>query len=374
VKRWLAILCGVLAASSCGRKPPPLKLAVITPLTGSNAAEGVGYDRAVRLAVEDAAKAGLPGREVVVVTFDDQALPDPAVEAARAVAADPDFFAVIGPMNSAPAMAAGRVLAFKGVVMLTTAGSSEVTLQQEEGGWSEQRVIFQMTPSSSRQGDWDAEYATRKLGMNRFAVLHDGGVYGRNLSGYFSQGFTSRGGQVVFNGAGGPDAASRANAVTIVAALQPQGVFFGGMPDETGAFMREARAAGYRGVFMAGGGARRPRLFDSAGEAARGAYMSLPGLVIDRIPSGVEFVERYRKRWGEAPRMMDHYAYDAARIALWAMHRTKGDRRAAADAIRSEPHETFMGTMRFDGKGLSIKSFVSMTLADPDTRSFPPAD
>ncbi len=368
------LACAVLTAFACGKKAPPLKLAVFTPLTGPSAAEGVGYDRAVRLAVEDAARTGLAGRAVEVVTFDDGADPVKAVEAARVVAADPDVFAVIGPMNSGPALAAGRVLAFKGVAMLTSAGSSEVTSQQEEGGWSEERVIFQMTPSSARQGDWDAEYATRKLGMRRFAVLHDGGAYGRDLSGHFKEGFARRGGDVVFDGPGGPDAAARATAVTIVTALQPEGVFFGGMPDETGAFMREARAAGYRGVFMAGGGARRPRLFDSAGEAARGAYMSLPGLVLERLPSGADFIERYRKRWNEEPRMMDHYAYDAARIAMWAMRQTKGDRRAAPDAIRAAPHETFMGTLHFDGKGRSVKSFVSMTRADPDTRSFPPAD
>ncbi|MDX6768567.1 MAG: branched-chain amino acid ABC transporter substrate-binding protein [Elusimicrobiota bacterium] len=374
MRRTACLAAAAAALLACGRAKPPVKLAVITTLSGPGAPEGNGLLRAVTLAVEDAGGVAPDGRPVVVESFDDRGEAEPAREAARAVVNDPAFFAVVGPYFSVPAAAAGRALAYKGVVMLTSAGSSVVTRQQEAPEWREQRVIFQMTATSSRQGDWDAEYAVKRLGLSRVAVAHDGGAYGIDIAGHFAEGLRRRGVEPIWQGHGGPGAAEREGAAAAVAVLAPELVFFGGLPPTTGDFMKAARAAGYAGRFMAGGGARQPLLFDHAGPAADGALVSMQGLLLETMPAAAEFVARYRARFGQEPGMMDHYAYDATRIALWAVKRTGGDRTAASAAIRAQAHETMMGTVNFDAKGTAMKGLVSMTRADAARRAFPPAD
>ncbi len=124
-------------------------------------------------------------------------------------------------------------------------------------------------------------------------------------------------------------------------------------------------------MFFAGDGAKSDDFFKYAGDAGDGAYFSVSGVALESLPSAADFVARYRKRWSDAaPRTFDHYAYEAARIALWALGKTGGDRKAAIEAIRSEPHEAMMGTFIFDAKGDSLKSLITIMKADARARRF----
>jgi branched-chain amino acid transport system substrate-binding protein len=122
---------------------------------------------------------------------------------------------------------------------------------------------------------------------------------------------------------------------------------------------------------MSGDGAKSDDFFGYAGDAADGAYVSVSGVPSEALPGAAEFIARYGRRWnGASPRSMDHYAYEAARIALWSMRRTGGDRVAAIEAIRSESHEALMGQFIFDAKGDSLKSLITMMKADGRARRF----
>lgn len=352
-----------------------MKLAVIAPLSGPYAVEGRGLERSTILAVEAARENGTLPRSVDVVSFDDRADPDAAADAARRAVQDPAVFAVIGPMTSACAIAAARTLSGDPMPMITpSATAAELTLQQERPAWRGARVVFRLPPSDAKQGDFDAEYARRRLGLRAFAVIHDAGPYGAGLADSFRRGFEAREGRIAFVAqvaAGDQDFSPLARRL---AAEHPDGVFYGGMYFEAARLLRQARAAGFIGVFMSGDGAKSDGFFQLAGDAADGAYVSIGGPLVDALPGIQDFIDRYRKRWdGELPRTLDHYAFVAAQTALWAMRKTGGDRRKAIDAIRSTPHETMMGTFIFDARGDSLKSLVTMTKADARQRRFEPA-
>jgi len=364
------------ALAACARPaPPPLKLAIIAPLSGAVAAEGEGMRRAVTIAVEEArAEGGLP-RPVEVVAFDDRADPAAAADAARQAAADPAVFAVLGPMTSGCAIEAAKVLALAPLPMITpSATASELTLQQERPDWQGKRVVFRLPPSDAIQGEFDAEYAVRRRGLKRLAVVHDGTPYGLGLAEAFRRGAERRGGTVELLAPlarGGDDFGDAARRI---AQSRPDGLFFAGFYIEAGKLIKQARAAGYAGAFLSGDGAKSDNFFDFAGDAGDGAYVSVSGLPSDLLPGAADFVERYRKRWsGAPPRSMDHYAYEAAHIALWSMRKTGGDRAAAIEAIRTESHEAIMGAFIFDSKGDSLKTVITMVKADARARRFDPA-
>jgi branched-chain amino acid transport system substrate-binding protein len=360
------------ALAACARTEPPVKLAVIAPMTGELAADGEGMQRAVTLAVEDARADGSLTRSVEVLPLDDRAEPAASADAARTAAADPAVFAVIGPLTSGCAIEAARVLSADPMPMITpSATASELTLQQERPQWPGPRVVFRLPPSDALQGDSDAEYAMRRLNLKRVAVVHDATPYGLGLADAFRRGFESRGGQVLLflpieRGAGDYSLAAQQ-----LAELRPDGIFFGGVYVEAGRLIKQARAAGFGGAYFSGDGAKSDDFFKYAGSAGDGAYFSVGGVALESLPSAADFVARYRKRWSDAaPRTFDHYAYEAARIALWALKKTGGDRKAAIDAIRAEPHEAMMGTFIFDSKGDSLKSLITTMKADAKTRTF----
>jgi branched-chain amino acid transport system substrate-binding protein len=360
-----------LGLAACSRPAAPVKLAVIGPLTGELAAEGLGLQRAVTLAVEDARAAGILTRPVDVVVLDDRAQPAAAANAARRAAADPEVFAVIGPLTSGCAIEAARVLSQDPMPMITpSATASELTLMQERPQWSGARVVFRLPPSDALQGDSDAEYAFHRLGLKRMAVIHDGTPYGTGLADAFRRGFEKRGGAVVMYDAierGADDYGATARQLAV---LHLDGMFYGGIYVEAGKLVKQARAAGFTGIFMSGDGAKSDEFIGFAGDAADGAYFSVSGVALEALPSASDFIARYRARWSAPPRTFDHYAYEAARIALWALRRTGGDRKAAIDAIRSEPHEAMMGNFIFDAKGDSLKSVITMMKTDARNRRF----
>jgi len=366
--RAAALFLSLLAA--CARPRAPVKLAVIAPRSGPLAADGEGLVRAVMLAVDDDAAAGGPTRPVEVLAFDDKADPAAAADAARRAAADPAVYAVIGPMTSGCAIQAARVLALDPMPMITpSATAPELTLQQERGDWGGARVVFRLPPSDALQGEADAEYARHRLGLKTMAVIHDGTPYGLGLAESFRRGFETRGGETSFftSIARGGDFAATARQI---ADMKPDGVFFGGIYMDAGQLVKQARAAGFGGTYMSGDGAKSADFFRFAGDAADGAYLSVSGVPLESLPAAEDFVKRYGQRWPDAPpRTFDHYAYEAARIALWSLRRTP-DRKAAVEEIRTHPHETMMGTIIFDSKGETLKSLISMTKADAKRRRY----
>ncbi|MDE2142043.1 MAG: branched-chain amino acid ABC transporter substrate-binding protein [Elusimicrobia bacterium] len=363
------------ALGACAKPPATYKLAVIAPLSGDMAADGQGMERAVELAVSDDAASSASPVKVEVVGFDDRAVPSAAAEAARKAAADPQVFAVIGPMTSGCAIEAARVLSLNPMPMITpSATAPELTLQQERSDWGGARVAFRLPPSDALQGESDAEYARQRLGLKTFAVISDGTPYGLGLTDAFRRGFEARSGGISFLTTVPRGAEDFSPVVRQIVDMKPDGVFFGGIYIDAGRLLKQVRAAGYAGIFMSGDGAKSDDLFRYAGDAADGAYLSVSGVPLELLPSAQDFVARYNKRWPDAaPRTFDHYAYEAARIALWALRKTGGDRKAAVEAIRSHSHKAMMGNFIFDGKGDSLKSQITMMKADGKRRRFDPA-
>src|SRR5215472_2139611 len=80
-KRWtiLASVCGLASLSLVGQNT--IKIGVITPLTGSQAAFGEAHNNGYLIAVDDInAKGGVLGKKIELDFYDDQGKPDLAVQ------------------------------------------------------------------------------------------------------------------------------------------------------------------------------------------------------------------------------------------------------------------------------------------------------
>ena len=355
MRRSLATLLCVLLAACRGESSRPIKIAVVAPLTGDLAADGRGLERAATMAVEEA------GGPVKLVSFDDAGDPLRAVAIANEIAGDHDILAVVGPLTSGCAMDAARVYALGPVAMITpSATAPALTTQQDSPGWGGERVVFRLPPSDAAQAEALAEHATRSLGLKTAAVLHDRTPYGMGIAEAFRASFQKRGGTVSLYEPVERGARDFTGALDALRASRAGALFFGGVYPEAGPLLRQARAGGFTGAFLAGDGVKSPDFVKSAGAAAEDAVLSVGGVPLESLPSASEFSARYRARYGEDPRTFDHYAYEAARIALAAAAKNGRDRKKAVDWIRATRHESMMGPFMFDAKGDSLKSLVTV--------------
>ncbi len=369
----LAGLAAVALLAACSPAPGEhAKLAAAAPMTGDMGGEGKGLERSVRMAVEDeASETGLPPVEVVV--FDDKADPFTATSVARHAVDDPAVFAVIGHMTSGCALEASSVYALAGLAMITPSATATVlTTRQERPDWGGERVVFRMPPSDAVQGEYAADYAAKRLLLKRFVIIHDRTPYGLGLAESFRGALERKGGTTAAF-----EAISRGDkdfsvAAGVVTANKPEAVFFGGLYMEAGLLLKQLRAAGWNGVFLSGDGAKNPQLFETAGASVDGAYFSVGGVPVEDLPSAADFVARYQKQWaGDSPRTFDHYAYEAARVALQALRKAGGpDRKKVLEAIRQTNRRGMVGDIVFDGKGDTLRGLVTMTKADYAHKKF----
>jgi branched-chain amino acid transport system substrate-binding protein len=233
-------------------------------------------------------------------------------------------------------------------------------------------VALRIPASDAVLGAYTAEYAYDRFNLRRMAVVNDGTPYGRDLAEAFRRRFEGKGGMTLPSRNVSRGETDFAALLSELRALQPDGLFFGGIYTEFASLLKQARAMGLQFPFIAGDGAKADELFAIAGPAADGAYLAESGVPVEDIPSAGDFVEVYRKRYGSAPRVFDHYAYEAGLIAMECLRRRGTDRAQVLDCLRTSRHSGMLGTIVFDAKGDTLKSVITVTRADAQQKRFVP--
>lgn len=380
-RRWTAALIVAAAAlAACGPKEKVVKIAVAVPLTGDMGTEGQGLRRGVELAVEEVNAAKRFPYKIVAAPFDDRADPKEAVNVANLIVSDPRIIAVIGPYNSGCAIPAGKVYARAPVAMVSPAATNpEVTAQQLSPDWIGPKVIFRVVPTDDVQGEAAAKFAYGSLHKRRMALLHDKTPYGQGLAEQFKKTFEQLGGKIVSeDGISVGDKDFKALLTKVKGEdSRPQGVYFGGLYTEAGLLLKQMRELGMKDpfAFISGDGSKTSALFDVAGDAADGAYLSIVGIPVEELPSARDFIANYKKRWtgaSEELKPFDHFGYEAAYIIFAALERAGAPDREKVLAELPKTHYTgVLGLTTFDEKGDTLNKIITITRARAKDRTFP---
>ena len=371
-----AILFMTALGSSGARAAEVVRVAVAVPLTGDLGTEGQGIRRAVELALEEANASGKFPYTLELKALDDRADPKEAVNVANLIISDPKVIAVIGPYNSGCAIPAAKVYARKGVPMISPAATNpEVTAQQLKKSWRGSKIVFRVVPTDDVQGSYAADYVYNKLKLRRISVVHDKTAYGQGLAEEFAKGFKKLGGTVLsFDGISIGDKDFKA-LLTRLRQGGPEGIYFGGVYTEAGLLVKQARELGMKEPFISGDGAKTDSLFDVAGSAADGAFLTITGVPVEILPAAKEFIGRYKKRFTKADQQLkpfDHFGYEATQILLVALQAAGPDRGKVVDALRRTNYQGMLGTTVFDQKGDTQNKIITMTRANFAKRSFDP--
>jgi branched-chain amino acid transport system substrate-binding protein len=340
------------SASSDGVKT--IKIGIGAPLTAGSVAQGLGIQRGVELAIQQAnesAEAKAAGVKFVGVPGDDQGDPKTGVTVANTFASDRNMVGVVGHLNSGVTIPASKVYNdAKTVVISPAATNPALTLQGLNN-------VFRVCTIDSVQGPMGADAAFKKFGAKKVVVIDDSTPYGEGLAAEFGKQFTANGGQVLFSEKTSDKDTDFNALVTKIKAQNPDLVYYGGTYNSGALLSKQLKGGGVTAPLMGGDGLFDPQYVALAGaEAAEGDMVTSVGLPTANLPKGQEFKAAYEKAFpGKEIGAYDAYSYDAANVLIASILAAAKDKGAAALITPAGRDEIIAGVAKTSTEGVTGK-------------------
>ena len=302
-------------------------VALLLPLSGGEIAV---YAAEARRAVELAfmrAENTMPGMPRLVVidsgseTGDMQRLIAPLGE-------DPRCLAVIGPLTSSATMkAAPLAREYRLPLLSPTATSGEI---DRLGGW-----VHRLSVGGGAEGAAMAEYAVRKSGLRRIAVLHSFDATSTDLAEAFAASARSLGAEVVAMEAYQQGATDFKDQILAVKASRPDGIYIPVDAWDAVQIAPQLRFYSLELPLLGSSGWDDAMLTRVGGEYVDGAVFPAGNDAQSLYPPVARFSYFYRREYGEEPSEVAAQAFDAADIVLDAWRRSGNDRSGLERALGS---------------------------------------
>ncbi len=365
VKFTLLALAVSLAA--CGKKEGAesaassneivVKIGTANPLTGTQAHLGKDNENGIRMAIDEANAKGISigGKKAkfVLISEDDQADPRQATIVAQKMV-DANVSGVIGHMNSGTTIPASRIYHDAGIVQISPSATNVTYTAQ---GFN---TAFRVMANDAQQGKALAEFATKNLNAKKIAILDDRTAYGQGQADQFEQVAKANGGEIVAREFTSDKATDFMAVLTTIKGKKPDLLFFGGMDTQSGPMMKQIKSIGLEAKFLTGDGSSTPKFIQLGGDAAEGAYSSLPGVPTEKMPGGKAFADKFTAKYGQI-QLYAPYCYDAVNIMIAAMQKAGS---AAPEKYLPElgklEYDGVTSKIRFDEKGDIKAGFVTI--------------
>lgn len=356
----LLVLCPIFLLAACGKTETSapqagdaaelvVKIGASAPLTGPQAHIGKDNEYGTRMAIEDANAKGLTiaGKKVrfELLSEDDQSDPKAATIVAQKLV-DAKVNGVIGHLNSGTSIPAARIYSDNGIPQIAPSATAVAYTAQ---GY---KTAFRVMANDAQQGKVLGEFASNRLGAKKIAVLDDRTAYGQGIADEFVKSAQANGAQIVAREYTTDKAVDFAAVLTSIKGKQPDLIFFGGMDPQGSPMVKQLRALGMQTQFMMGDGGYTPKFIDNAGGAAEGTYASLPGVPLDKMPSGRDFATRYEAQFKQPIQLYAPYCYDAVNVMIAAMQKADSAEPAKyLPLLGTVVHEGVTAKIGFDAKG-----------------------
>jgi len=300
--------------------PPgqPIKIALVTDLTGPIAPMGVDIQRSGEMAVAEVNEnGGVEGWQVELVVLDDRCSGDEGTTVANRVVSDPQIVAVAGHACSGATIAASDVYEQARLPMVSPSATNATLTSR---GYD---IVNRVAFSDGAQGVVDANYLYKILGIRTLAVMHDNDAYGLGLGEVVRDEFERLGGTVVAFAGINVDDQDYRPILTPIATKSPEAIFFGGYQEQAVLLVTQMQDVGMGDVvFFSDDGTQAQAFIDGAGEAAEGAYASFAETPPGNVEANEAFDARYKEAYGVSPDEQGPFhahSYDSLMIIMNAI-------------------------------------------------------
>jgi branched-chain amino acid transport system substrate-binding protein len=350
----LALLISVLSFS-VQAKIKEVKVGAVFPLTGPIATYGQESVNGMKLALKqlelDPKTKGL----ISLLVEDNKGDPIDSANAVRKLIDVDKVRVVLGSVASSNTLAGAPIAQKAKVPLLTPASTAEaVTLT----GKFVSRICF----TDNFQGEVMAKFARETLKAKTALVIIDNSSdYSKGLEKVFKRVFKKLGGQVVDQSFAYQQKDTDFRTLLKRAKRRrPDVIFLPGYYTEAGLILRQAKQMGLNVPFLGGDGWDSPKLFELAGKAAAGNYISSHFAPDDTDPMVQNFVKDYKSTYDSRPGAMAALGYDAILVLADAIARSKTDTpKALSRAINTTKDFTGVtGNITLDKNRNAVKSAV----------------
>lgn len=297
--------------SGTGSKGDVVKIASVTPLSGSQAALGESIKNGAKLAlterIDEFKKLNI---DLQFSPQDDQADPKVGVSVAQKLIADKDVLGVVGHFNSGVAIPSSEI--YKKVKLVMVSPANTAVAVTERGLEDVNRICTR----DDVQGPVAADFALNDLSAKTAFVIQDKTTYGQGVADEFKKRFAEKGGTVVgYEGitAGESDFSGVLNKVTTV---KPDVVYFGGIYPEGSLIIKQMKEKNITAKFIGPDGMDSDEVIKIAGDSAKGIYYTTMAADITSTDAGKAWAEKYKKEFGKSPENYAVYGYDAMNVLL----------------------------------------------------------
>ena len=340
---------GSSGGSSGGGDGKVVKLGFLSPITGANAAEGAAARNAFKLAIDQANESGDFDYTIEVIEIDDKSDPSTGVAGAQKIVSDPDVVAATGHWNSGVAEATIPVFKEAEIPLLIWGAIASDLTSEENYPW-----ITRSAPTDVQENVPLAKAVLDDMGYEKVFIISDTTSYGQGNSKAFKAELADRGlKEVGFEEVQEGTVDFRA-ILTKVKSSGADCVYWGGVVTEGSLLKQQMFEEGVDALFCGISGNYSEDFLKSPAEAAEGALVVKPGIVLDSTEGGKKFIEDYEAAgFSEPIGAYTPYAYTAAEILLQALKECGDDvtPEAMRDAIKDGKFDGIMGTTTFDKIG-----------------------
>lgn len=345
-----------------------VKIGVQAPITGKYANEGQSIENFVKLIVaEKNAEGGLLGKQIEVVTCDDEAKAQKAAVCAKKLVNE-GVFAVIGSYTSG-ATEAAQTTYYRSKVLQTSDGTSDSLIKRKY--WTFFRNSF---PNSS-QSDFTAEYMVNTKKYKNIVVLSDYSSYSEGLGDATESSVKALGGNVVFRGKIKSGTQNFTAMLTKVKAMNPDVIYYSGYYTDGGLLRSQQKQLQINADFVGGDSNDNPDFYKLAGNAAEGTVLiNFPTPEILPYEAAKKYLAAYKAEFKmDPPSIWPVTNADGLRAVIEGVEKTKSfDTKKISDYIRNDmkdfPGITGPFNIREDGERVGAK-FVVYKMKNDGTKS-----
>lgn len=304
----LPILTALILGSASAQTT--VKIATLSPLSGGQSDLGTQIRNGAQVAVNEyKAQFQKLGLTLQLVAYDDQADPATGTAQARKIASDRSVLAVVGTLNSGVAIPSSQALVASRVAMVSPANTAN---QVTDRGLSNMNRIV---ARDDAQGPAGANFITTNLKAKKVYVLNDKTAYGEGLALEVEKALKAGGVQVVGN-EGTEEKSDFSSIVAKIRLQRPDAIYFGGIYNQVGVFIKQLREAGVTAPVVGGDGLDSAELATIAGAGANNIYFTTVAAPLEALPAAKTFAASYQKTFNDAAQGFGAFGYDAAKVVL----------------------------------------------------------
>jgi len=345
MKKGLGFFClgifllGMIGVSRTNAQNLVIKIGVVGALTGDFSAVGNSQLTGAQMKAKEINDSG--GKvKVELIAEDDASNCDQSVNATTKLITRDNVAAILGAVNSPCALAMVPVTQRYETPQFTFGVGTAIT--QKGSKW-----IFRVAVGAPGQTKELANYAVKKLGHKKVAILYSDDEYGASMATGFKEALAALGLQPAAYESYPRADKDFSGQLTKVKNTGATALFATGSYAASALIAKQAKQLGLQLQLLGDTGNATPKFIELGGEAVEGTVLVEPFTPADPDPKIQDFVQKYRKQFNRDPDGWVAEMYDAVGMIQTAVTKSgKADRKTIRDyAVSLKPGTGYKGIL-----------------------------